>query len=311
MVTMNPRPMVLSPRKLAFFDSGLGGLTVLNPFLTAFPQSEFIYFGDLARLPYGNKTPEMIRRYLEEGLNLLAEERPEAIVVACHSASTQVRESHWLDIPLFDVLRPIAEEAAQISTHGRIGVIATRATISQGVFSRWIHQVLPEAQVTEQACPLFVPLIEEGWIDDPITNLVAYRYLTPLREKACDTLVLGCTHYPIISHTILKAMSPLHPELVHAGPVLVERLTSFFMAQSRDSTPGEAQRQGGDFAQSSESIGLSPLEVNTSSDSPSLDQRLKILVSEKPSTTWRGLVQTILEIPDIPDIEWMKPPRGH
>ena len=304
MDTMNPKPMVSPPPyKFAFFDSGLGGLTVLKPFLEAFPDAEFLYFGDLARLPYGNKTPEMIRRYLEEGLNLLAEQKPDAIIVACHSASTQVRESHWFNIPLFDVLRPIAEEAARLSHNGHIGVIATRATISQGLFSRWIRQLLPEAQVIEQACPLFVPLIEEGWIDDPITNLIAYRYLSPIREKGCDTLVLGCTHYPIIHNNLLKAMSPQKPQLVHAGPILVEKLKSFFHSPAKHAQTTQVKPKIPSYPAKTFQQGVLEKIIN--------EQRLKILVSEIPSSTWVHLVRRILGSTHLPDINSIKPLPGH
>lgn len=264
-------------KRIGFFDSGLGGLTVLKPFLDSLEQVELLYFGDLAHLPFGNKSPEMIRAYLEEGLDFLAQFHPDVLIVACHSASTQIQETQWKGIPLFEVLRPLAEEALSLSPGGEIGVISTRATAESGVFQSYIAQLNSSAHVTVQACPLFVPLIEEGWIDDPITRLVVYRYLTPFRMSSCDTLILGCTHYPVIASTIEQALLPKKCPLVHAGPVLLKRLAKAFPLPIQKSSNGNLSAQ------------LWP-------------QRLKIFVSQNPGSTWLALAQTILKTPHPPDI---------
>jgi glutamate racemase len=213
-------------KPVAVFDSGIGGLTVLRALRHRFPQQDFVYLGDTARLPYGSKNPKTIRLYLEQCLNFLSQYNPEAFVVACNSASSQAHETKWLGIPLINVIDPVVELASQSSKSGRIGVIGTRATIQSRVFSFKIHQLNPYHQVTEQSCPLFVPLAEEGWVDDPITNLIAFRYLETIRKAQVDTLILGCTHYPILAKSIQNAVGH-DVQLIEAGPVIAQVLTNY------------------------------------------------------------------------------------
>lgn len=191
---------------IGVFDSGIGGLTVLKSLLAHFPKQDFVYIGDSAHLPYGNKTPEAIRNYGEKILNHLKNLQVEAIVIACNSASSVFTEKTWQGIPLFNVIDPGAKTAFESSSGKRIGVIGTRATVNSQAYTKKIHQISSEVFVFEQACPLLVPLTEEGWTDDPVTNLIVYRYLQPVIQQNVDTLILGCTHYPLLRTSIQKVM---------------------------------------------------------------------------------------------------------
>ncbi len=189
-------------RPIGVFDSGIGGLTVLKELAEQFPGESFIYLGDTARLPYGSKSPQTIRRYSEQNISFLARMNVKAIVIACNTASTQVPEPEMQGLPLYNVISPGAQRALQVSVHKRIGVLGTRATIASQAYTHKIHELDPKAKVFSQACPLFVPLAEEGWHSDPMTNLIVYRYLQKILELEIDTLILGCTHYPILKKPI-------------------------------------------------------------------------------------------------------------
>lgn len=210
---------------IGVFDSGLGGLTVLKSLAQVFPQESFYYLGDTARLPYGTKSPKTIRNYSEQILNFLSKKlHPKALVVACNSASTQIAESQWLGTPLFNVIDPGVENALKTTRNGRIGLLGTRATILSGEYEK---RLLKAAEALGQhvypfslPAPLLVPLAEEGWIEDPITNLIAYRYVNPLKAQDVDTIILGCTHYPILIEAIAKVAGP-GIELVQSGSALV------------------------------------------------------------------------------------------
>lgn len=214
-------------RPIAVFDSGVGGLTVLKSLRQRFPHQNFVYLGDTARLPYGNKNPKTIRAYLEQCLNFLTQFNPAAYVVACNSASTQAFESTWKGQPLINVIDPMVHTAVKVSSLKRIGVLGTRATIQSQIFSDKITQLESQAQVFAQDCPLFVPLAEEGWVDDPITNLIVYRYLSLLNNKNIDTLILGCTHYPLLASAIQKAVGN-QVQLLEAGPIIGQTLADLF-----------------------------------------------------------------------------------
>jgi glutamate racemase len=213
--------------KIGVFDSGLGGLTVLKDLALAFPQEEFVYLGDTARLPYGTKSPGTIRNYSEQILNFLCAQSVDALVIACNTASSQVSEKKWKGIPVFNVIEPGARTALQTSQSQRIGVLGTRATIQSEAYLKEIQKQAPEAFVVSQSCPLFVPLAEEGWIDDPITNLIVYRYVQPLLQNQIDTLILGCTHYPLLRGAIQKACG-LGVHLVHSGQAIAQEVAAAF-----------------------------------------------------------------------------------
>jgi glutamate racemase len=189
---------------IGVFDSGLGGLTVAHAIMRALPNESLVYFGDTARVPYGPKSPETVRRYSREIASYLLEQGVKAIVVACNTATAHalpaLREE--LDVPVIGVVEPGARAAVAASRSGRIGVIATAGTIKSGAYVRAIHAESPGAVVTDLACPLFVPLVEEGWTNHDATRAIAEEYLAPFTHREVDTLVLGCTHYPLLKPLI-------------------------------------------------------------------------------------------------------------
>lgn len=189
---------------LGVFDSGVGGLTVAREIMRQLPQERIIYFGDTARVPYGSKSRETVTRYSRQIVHFLLEKGVKAIVVACNTASAfaleEIREE--LPVPIIGVVKPGAKVAAETTGNGIIGVIGTEATISSQLYTRTIHEHNPNAVVIGKACPLFVSLVEEGWLKDPITEAVAQRYLESFHQTGMDTLIMGCTHYPLLRSTL-------------------------------------------------------------------------------------------------------------
>ena len=192
---------------IGVFDSGLGGLTVAREIMRNLPMEKIVYFGDTARVPYGSKSQQTIQRYSRQIVRFLKTQEIKAIVVACNTATALamdvIREEAG-DIPVVGVVDPGARTACEESENGRIGVIATKATIGSNVYSEAVHAIRPEAQVVGKACPLLVPLVEEGWLHDKITDEVILRYLDEVLEYGVDTLILGCTHYPLLRSEIRR-----------------------------------------------------------------------------------------------------------
>ncbi len=190
------------------FDSGVGGLTVAREIMRNLPSEKIVYFGDTARVPYGNKSKENVIRYSRQIIHFLLEQQVKAIVIACNTASAfaldEVRDE--FDIPILGVIEPGARVAAKETKNKKVGVIGTEGTISSGIHASYLKKLDPEITVIGKACPLFVPLVEEGWLHDPITLEVVARYLQEFKEKDADTLILGCTHYPLIRSTIRDFM---------------------------------------------------------------------------------------------------------
>ena len=193
---------------IGVFDSGVGGLTVAREIMRQIPDERIVYFGDTARVPYGSKSPNTIIRYSRQIIRFLRTKNVKAIVVACNTASAFALETikPELDIPIIGVVKPGAKVAAQTTQNGKIGVIGTEGTIRSEIYTKTIHRENKDAQVMGRACPLFVPLVEEGWIKDPVTVAVAERYLQPFKESDIDTLILGCTHYPLLRSTVREIM---------------------------------------------------------------------------------------------------------
>ncbi|MEI6847910.1 MAG: glutamate racemase [Chlorobiaceae bacterium] len=190
---------------IGIFDSGIGGLTVVKAIRAALPSERIIYFGDTARVPYGTKSQITIRKYAADNTNILMRYQPKMIIVACNTVSAlalDVVEKSCNGIPVIGVLKAGAELAVQVTKNNRIGVIGTQATICSNAYARSIYLLNPNTQVISQACPLFVPLAEEGFIDHPATKLIGHQYLAEIRKQNIDTLVLGCTHYPILRGVI-------------------------------------------------------------------------------------------------------------
>jgi len=187
------------------FDSGVGGLTVVREISRNLPNEELIYFGDTARVPYGNKSKETVLRYSRQITRFLEKQHVKAIVVACNTASALALSEleQEIDIPIIGVVKPGANAAVKATRNKRIGVIATDSTINSRLYPEYIAASDPEIRVYGKACPLFVPLVEEGWTKDEITLAVAKRYLGELLEQEIDTLIMGCTHYPLL-RTLLR-----------------------------------------------------------------------------------------------------------
>ena len=198
------------PRPIGVFDSGIGGLTAVRELFRQLPHESIVYFGDTARLPYGNKSRETVTRFALEITAFLVRRDVKCVVVACNTAS-----SHALDelrarftLPIVGVIEPAAKAAVAASPGGRIGVVGTLATVGSGAFPHAVRALAPGADVRLRACPLFVPLVEEGWLDHPVTRLVAEEYLAELRAAKLESLVLGCTHYPLIAPLLAELMGP-------------------------------------------------------------------------------------------------------
>ncbi|MCB0385172.1 MAG: glutamate racemase [Bdellovibrionales bacterium] len=221
---------------IAVFDSGVGGLTVLRAVAHAFPKEDFIYLGDTARLPYGTKSPVTIRQYVEQNIRFLLGRRVKAIVVACNSASSVLDPSVKAPVPIYNVIDPGAMTAVSISRTGKIGIVATRTTIAQQAYVKAIHLLDPQAEVYQQACPLLVPLVEEGWVDDPLTNLVVHRYLSPLKGAGVDTLIMGCTHYPVLREAMAKVMGQ-DVTLVDSGEAIARQMSEDMKAKRLHANP--------------------------------------------------------------------------
>lgn len=190
------------------FDSGVGGLTVAREIMRNLPEENIVYFGDTARVPYGSKSKDTVLRYSRQIIRFLRTQDVKAIVIACNTASAYALEEveKELDIPIIGVVKPGARVACEVTKNKRIGVIATEATIHSGIYSSYIRRQDPQIEVIGKACPLFVPLVEEGWLKDSVTFEVAGRYLRELMEKDIDTLILGCTHYPLLRSTLREVV---------------------------------------------------------------------------------------------------------
>ncbi len=198
----------MDKRAIGVFDSGLGGLTTVRQLHRLMPEERIIYFGDTGRVPYGSRSREILRKYAQQDMAFLMHHQVKMVIAACGTvSSTSADLGAQLPVPFTGIIEPAARAAVQATRTGRIGVIATAATIASEALPRAIRALIPTADVRQQACPLFVPLVESGFTDpaDPVTRMVAERYLAPLRG-AVDTLILACTHYPIIAPIIGEVM---------------------------------------------------------------------------------------------------------
>ncbi len=195
-------------KPIGIFDSGIGGLTVLKEILRVLPKESTIYLGDTARVPYGIRSPETVTRYSFENARFLFSKNIKILVVACNTASAVSLESiqKTTSIPVIGVIEPGAKAAVSCTKFKKVGVIGTDATIKSNSYTKAIKTFDSDIEIFSLPCPLFVPLVEEGWTDDSIAESIAERYLEKIANKGIDTLVLGCTHYPLLKKTILKVM---------------------------------------------------------------------------------------------------------
>jgi len=226
---------------IGLFDSGVGGLTVVRALLKAAPQADFVYLGDTARTPYGNKTQETVERYAMEDAQYVIKHGAQLVIVACNTASAlalpKLQEA-FPAVPFIGVVKPAAK-AAVSATERRIGVIGTRATVNSGIYEKVIHKYGEKLEVLQQACPLFVPLVEEGMVEDQITKIMIRRYLTPLRQANVGALILGCTHYPFLRSAIQRFMGKKVHVIDSASVVIKQAMEEYPQLFAAKETPSQ------------------------------------------------------------------------
>lgn len=224
---------------IGVFDSGVGGLTVVSALRQRLPGESILYLGDTARLPYGSKSPETVTRYTRRSIDFLTERGVKAVVVACNTASALgLPNLRQVGVPTWGVIEPGAKKAASVS-RGRVGVIATEATVRSDAYPRALRALRPDLEIVSKPCPLFVPLVEEGWHDDSITEQVAERYLRPLLDAGIDTLVLGCTHYPLLKAVLQQVAGP-GVALVDSAEEVAEMVAGGLEEKKMEATHGAA-----------------------------------------------------------------------
>ena len=200
--------MINKEAPIGVFDSGVGGLTVAREIMRQLPNEKIVYFGDTARVPYGNKSKDTIVKYSSQIIRFLQTKDVKAIVIACNTASAYALEEvkEKVSIPVIGVVKPGAKMATETTKNNRIGVIGTEGTIRSQIYGDYIHEFNPDAIVIGKACPLFVPLVEEELLHDSVTDEIASRYLECFKRENIDTLILGCTHYPLLRSTVGRIM---------------------------------------------------------------------------------------------------------
>ncbi|HEY3873958.1 MAG TPA: glutamate racemase [Candidatus Kapabacteria bacterium] len=233
-------------RPIGVFDSGIGGLTVVKELFRSVPEESIVYFGDTARVPYGSKSVETVRRYACEDTELLLSHDVKMIVIACNTVSATALddvERLAADIPVIGMIGPCAIEAVRATRNGRIGIIGTEATVASGAYEMAIREESERAGVPcttfAAPCPLFVPLAEEGWTSHIATEIIAEEYLRPLAVKEIDTLILGCTHYPVLENVIQRIMGP-KVTLVNSGAVAARLVAEMIAAERVESEAPDA-----------------------------------------------------------------------
>lgn len=229
-------------RPIGVFDSGLGGLTVLKEIMELIPTESVVYFGDNGRAPYGTKSKETVLKYTFQDIRFLLNQDIKMIVIACNTASACSLQTvkNSFDIPVIEVVEPGALTAVRETRNKKVGVIGTSATVSSGVYERAIHRLDGSIQIYSRACPLFVPLAEAGWWENDIAYRIAEEYLIPLKNEGIDTLVMGCTHYPLLQETIRSVMGPevsLVSSAREVAKVVKDVITENNMARDKDIKP--------------------------------------------------------------------------
>jgi glutamate racemase len=202
----------LKRHPIGVFDSGIGGLTVVKEIRKILPREDIIYLGDTARFPYGTKSIETIIEFSVQNTEFLIARGAKFIVVACYSATSAALDTiqRKFEIPIIGVIKPGVKKALELTRTGRIGVIGTSLTIYSGAYEKAFNKLKAKCEILGRACPLFIPLVEEGWLDHPATDLIAQTYLKPLKEDKIDTLLLGCTHFPLLMPVIKKVMGDIN-----------------------------------------------------------------------------------------------------
>ena len=216
---------------IGIFDSGIGGLTVVKSVMERIPGYDIIYFGDTARTPYGTKSADTVIKYSVENIDFLLQYGAKLVVMACNTASSVAakRVAETFDVPIFEVVTPATEQAMKSSVKSVVGVIGTRATVKSGMYEKKIKNMKPDAKVYSVACPLLVPLVEEGWMKKPETKMIIKKYLLPLKVRQIDTLILGCTHYPLLKDIIQRKIGK-KVRVIDSSIAVAEKVKSFLDA---------------------------------------------------------------------------------
>lgn len=234
---------------IGVFDSGLGGLTVAAAIRAALPHESLVYLGDTARVPYGTRSPATIVRYARNNVAFLRKQGVKLVVVACNTVSAHALGglADGSDVPVLGVIRPGARVAVEASEGGTIAVLGTPVTVRSGAYEQAIHELDPDRAVLQIACPLFVPLVEEGWTRHEVTSLVAREYLAPLAGTNVDTVILGCTHYPLLRETIAETARALlgrDVRLVDSATAVAREVAAYLRRTGLESTePGDGPRR--------------------------------------------------------------------
>ncbi len=214
---------------IGIFDSGIGGLTTVKAFTDTLPGYDITYFGDTARTPYGSKSKDTVIRYAKENTEFLLNKGAKIIIIACNTASSVATEviSEQFDVPVFEVITPAVEMAVQTTKKSQIGIIGTRGTINSGIYDKKIKERLPDAKIWSNPCPLLVPLVEEGWFTRPETRMIVKKYLMPLKAKQIDSLILGCTHYPLLKDIIQEKIGK-RVSVIDSSVAVTSKVQRFF-----------------------------------------------------------------------------------
>jgi len=236
--------LTVRDRPIGVFDSGIGGLTVMHALMERLPRESLIYFGDTARVPYGPKSPASVRRFAFESVELLVRYGVKAVVVACNTATAHALPDlrQRFDVPVVGVVEPGARAAAAATSTGRVGVIGTYGTIGSRAYERSLEALRPDLVVTSRACPLFVPLAEEGLLDHPATRMIAGEYLAPFADDGIDALILGCTHYPLLKPVIGEAVGA-DVRLVDSAEETARETADLLEHEGWIRTAGESERR--------------------------------------------------------------------
>jgi glutamate racemase len=216
---------------IGIFDSGIGGLTVVRAFMTILRDYDIIYFGDTARTPYGNKSERTVLRYAQENIDFLLHKGAQIIITACNTAASVLIQApnNSYNIPMFEVITPAVRLSVEASKNRRIGVIGTRATITSGIYEKKIHMLNSKINVYSASCPLLVPLVEEAWLTKPETTMIVKKYLHPLKVRQIDTLILGCTHYPILKKIIHRKIGK-KVDIIDSSLAVANQVKNFLKA---------------------------------------------------------------------------------
>lgn len=230
-------------RSIGVFDSGLGGLTAVKEIMRLLPDENIVYFGDTSRVPYGTRSKETILKYTHSDINFLLSRDVKMIVIACGTASSAALPeiNREFEVPIFGVVEAGAKRAAYATRNNRVGIIGTPATIKSGAYAKYINEYNSQVQVFENACPLFVPLVENGHFNTEVTRLVVDEYLHDIRDAGVDTLILGCTHYPLLAEAIADYMGE-GVTLISPGEEVAKQIKAVMTPETAHDTTAETDR---------------------------------------------------------------------